>query len=195
MENNSKLIGPALILALILGAVVGYSIRPMIAPSKKIVQVEDSNRVNTLQNIQTNNKSISYDLTAKEALKIAIDEALVWSKDSYVSEINLSSKKFASDGKSNGWKFVFYSKEKKKTYEIVIKDGESRSGEEKDAPEALQTLKGELNDSSALAKVFFENNPVETGIISLKMIYDAQSKKFIWIIFSNKGSHVMDAEI
>lgn len=135
------------------------------------------------------------EIGAKEAFNVVLGEARGWAEDSYLSEINLASKKFSAGGVSGGWKITFYSKKKNKFYDIAIKDGESRGGEERLAEKAAQTLKGEMVDSSVLAKSFFAAYPADAEIISLKMYYDTASKKFLWTIFFPKGSHTIDAEI
>ncbi len=140
-------------------------------------------------------KPIKANLAAREALEIAKPIAFSWAEDAYLAEINLASGKFNAEGAGNGWKLIFYSAKKKKTYEITIKDGESRGGQERTADNPRQTLKGEMIDSSALAKSFFGLYPADTEIINLKMYYDAGSKKFLWTIFFSKGSHTIDAEM
>lgn len=138
---------------------------------------------------------IKMNIAAKEALAIAEPIASLWAEDAYLAEIDLVSGKFNANGSSNGWKIVFYSGKKNKTYEIIIKDGESRGGQERIADNRMQTLKGEMIDSAALARSFYGAYPADTEIIDLKMYYDPGSKKFLWTIFFPKGSHTIDAEI
>lgn len=183
----------ALILFLAAGLGVGYYLGVAQAPKSVSSGIESGNKTG---NIFAREK-IKTDLTANEAYKIAFQEAVQWSADTYLSGITLESKKFDIKGLSNGWSIVFYSKTKNKSYEILIKDGESRGGEEhaiadKKAP---QTLKGEMIDSSVLAKSFFGSYPADTDIFSLKMYYSESAKKFIWTIFFPKGSYTVDAEI
>lgn len=134
-------------------------------------------------------------ITAKEALSIAKPAVFLWAEDAYLAEIDLVSGKLKADGSGNGWKVIFYSEKKNKTYEIIIKDGESRGGQERIADSPMQTLKGEMADSAALAKSFYGAYPADTEIIGLKMYYDGGSKKFLWTIFFPKGSHTINAEI
>ena len=195
MEYNKTLSGLAIILAFLAGLALGYMLKPGPLSGTKTINLQNNAPSENNEGKVIERENIQADLTAKEALRLADQDALAWSEDSYLSEVTLFSKKFTAEGKSNGWKFVFYSEVKNMLYEVVVKDGESRGGEEKETAKALQTLKGELTDSSVLANVFFQGNPLETEIFSLKMSYDTQSKKFMWIIFSSKGSHSMDAEI
>lgn len=195
MEYNKQLFSFGIILAFLSGLILGYTLGSRSFFSPNVINIQNPTAVSEKdESSKTDRANLNFDFSAKEALKIADSEALNWAKDAYVYEIILVSKNFPENGKSNGWKFSYYSKEKGKTYEIIIKDGESRGGEEKASETDRQTLKGKLVDSPALAEIFFKNNPAGAEIISLKMSYDAQSKKFIWIIFSNKGSHVTDAE-
>lgn len=175
---------------LIAGAAIGYFIGLRQTADFKPTGINNqgSNNFVRLKNIKT-------DLTAKEALDVALSDSRAWPEDIYLSGIELNSKKFDEKGLSSGWKVMFYSKSKNKTYEVTIKDGESRGTIEKDAVTPLQTLKGEMIDSSSLAKVFFGSYPADTEIISLRMYYDESNKKFIWTIFFPKGSHTIDAEI
>lgn len=195
MEYNKNLLGLAIILAFLAGLALGYALRPeSISISKPI------NLQNDIPDAKNNGKlivreALQTDLTAGEALQVADRDALAWSKDSYISEISLFSKTFTNEGKSNGWEFIYYSETKNKLYEVVIKDGESRGGEEKEAVNALQTLKGKLVDSPFVAKIFFSNYPENTKITSLKMRYETGAKKFMWTIFFPKGNHTIDAEI
>lgn len=179
---------------LALGLIAGYSLGNIKSSVTKTIYV-NSPLNSCTSTFPANNNVIKTDLTAKEAFVQASSEAILWAKDAYISEINLSSQNFNSDGASNGWKITFYSKEKKRIYEILIKDGESRGGEEKDAAKSIQTLKGEMTDSAILAKSFFGLYPSGTEIISLKMYYDTSAKKFLWTVFFPKGSHTIDAEI
>lgn len=185
-----------LLLMLIIGLAGGYLLGISSSDTKTVfvercLENDSSNKNENSTDI--NNGEI--DLTAKEAIEIAIIEARSWSADAYLSEIVLSSKNFNINGLSNGWKTVFYSEEKNKVYEILIKDGESRGGKEREVEDSLQTLKGELVDSSILAKSFFSLYAENTEIISLKMYYDSNAQKFLWTIFYPKGSHTIDAEL
>ena len=180
-------------LAFIAGTFVGYTFsNNKIIDSKKI-NINTNNKINNSININ----SARTNLSAKEVLGIAYLEARTWSEDSYLSKIELASKQFDVNGLSNGWKIVFYSKTKNKLYEILIKDGESRTGEEKSLNDksSTQTLKGEMIDSSKIAELFYSSRPEGSDIISLTMYYDEGSKKFIWRIFFSGGSRSIDAEI
>lgn len=176
-------------LLLIIGLAFGYFFG--------LSQVLDLNpaAIDNPQGDRAKPKIVKTKLTAKEAYDAASLESRSLPEDAYLSGIELASKKLDEKGFSNGWKITFYSKSKNKTYEATIKDGESRGTTEKDATAPIQTLKGEIIDSSALAKSFFGAYPADTEIISLKMYYDVGSKKFLWTIFFPKGSHTIDAEI
>lgn len=184
----------SLVASLALGFMAGYFLRDSKSPTTKTVYVNIPSD-NTSSENKTVSRTVKTNISAKDALFLASSEAITWAKDAYLSEIDLSSKKFNSDGTSNGWKMTFYSKEKNKTYQILIKDGESRGGEEADATEPVQTLKGEMTDSTALAKNFFGSYPSDTEIINLKMYYDYGAKKFLWTIFFPKGNQTIDAEL
>jgi len=189
-SNKNLFIALSLILFLIIGAVAGYFMGINNAPSVKPIIIN-----NPIVDNSTKLKILKTEITAKEAYDIALSESRLWPEDAYLSGIELISKKFNEKGFSNGWKTMFYSKSKNKTYEVTIKDGESRGTIEKEALSPLQTLKGEMIDSAMLAKSFYGLYPADTEIISLKMYYDAGSKKFLWTIFFPKGSHTIDAEI
>lgn len=193
MFSKNLTIFLALILFLASGLGVGYYLGVSQAPKAVSTGVDSGNKIG----VTAAREKIKTDLTANEAYKIAFQEAGQWSADAYLSSITLESKKFDVKGISNGWDFIFYSKTKNKAYEILIKDGESREGEEKSTEDkkAPQTLKGDMVDSSILAKSFFGSYPADTEIISLKMYYDVGAKKFIWTIFFPRGSHTVDAEI
>lgn len=184
----------SIVASLSLGLIAGYFLRDSKSPITKTVYVNNSPNDTSSEN-KKESRTVKTNISAKEALLLASSEAITWAKDAYLSEINLSSQKFNSDGTSNGWKMTFYSKEKNKTYQILIKDGESRGGEEADTAEPVQTLKGEMKDSTALAKNFFSSYPSDTEIINLKMYYDYGAKKFLWTIFFPKGNQTIDAEI
>ncbi|MBU4338344.1 hypothetical protein KKB43_06250 [Patescibacteria group bacterium] len=189
-SNKNLFIALSLILFLIIGAVAGYFMGINNAPSVKPIIIN-----NPIVDNSTKLKTLKTEIIAKEAYDIALSESRLWPEDAYLSGIELISKKFNEKGFSNGWKTMFYSKSKNKTYEVTIKDGESRGTIEKEALSPLQTLKGEMIDSAMLAKSFYGLYPADTEIISLKMYYDAGSKKFLWTIFFPKGSHTIDAEI
>jgi len=184
----------ALLSVLILSLSIGYLLGSSKAPySKSLLSI--NNQTNTNNNVSANKTVDKTDLTAQEAIDIAYSDALLWADDAYLSGIKLDSKNFNESGNANGWIIEFYSKEKEKSFEIVTKDGESRGGEEKEVPSPLQTLKGEMIDSSELADSFYTSYPKNTKIIKLKMYYDSGAKKFIWTIFFDKGTHTIDAEI
>lgn len=175
---------------LIAGLAIGYFIGLGKIPELKPVVIDGSGADNLRKT-----KTPKTELTAGEAYDIAIKESRFWPEDAYLAGIELVSKKFDEKGLSGGWKVIFYSKSKNKTYEVMIKDGESRGTIEKEAPVSVQTLKGGMIDSAILAKSFYGSYPADTEIISLKMYYDAGAKKFIWTVFFPKGSHTVDAEI
>ncbi len=187
----------ALVLALILGLFFGYLIGA--STESKTITFNDCPASATIDNPAKiiTRKKIKTNLTAKEAADTVLQEALSWAEDSYIAEIILSSKQINAEGEANGWKIVYYSKEKNKLYEILIKDSESRGGEEKtlEGKNTQQTLKGEMIDSTILVKSFFGQNPKDTEITSLKMYYEPNSKKFLWTIFFPKGSYTINAEI
>lgn len=188
-SKNSAVIFSS-ILFLVAGLSIGYlyGLSQVTKPSSVIINNPGlSNSVKS--------KIIKTELTAKEARQVALADMRNLPDDAFLSGIELASKKFSESGSSSGWKFIFYSKTKNKTYEVLIKDGESRGAIEKDAAIPIQTLKGEMVDSSVLAKSFFGSYSADTEIISLKMYYDTGSKKFLWTIFFPKGSHTIDAEI
>lgn len=191
MFSKNLIIFISSVLFLIAGLGAGYYFG--VSTGSKKVDVGNNCLGKTAGGIERS--EIKTELTAREAYDMALSESRVWPKDTYLSGIELNSKRFDTSGLSNGWKVAFYSKEKNKTYEVTIKDGESRGTIEKDAAAPLQTLKGEMVDSSSLAKVFFGLYPADTEIISLRMYYDEGNKKFIWTIFFPKGSHTTDAEI
>ncbi|MDF1498115.1 MAG: hypothetical protein P1P85_02015 [Patescibacteria group bacterium] len=186
----------ALLTVLILGLSIGYLLGNSKAPySKSLLSINNQTNTNNNNNVSANKTVYKTDLTAQEAVDIAYSDALLWADDAYLSGIKLNSKNFNVNGNANGWIVEFYSKEKGKSFEIVTKDGESRGGEEKEVPSPLQTLKGEMIDSSKLANSFYSSYPENTEIIKLKMYYDSEAKKFIWTIFFDKGTHTIDAEI
>lgn len=180
--------------ALMIGIVLGYIIAGTKPPVTKIQYLNNTD-ANVTSNATIERKVENVNLTAKEALNLANLEAFLWADDAYLSEINLASKEFDSLGFSNGWKIIFYSEKNNKFYEILIKDGESRGGKEKDSTENIQTLKGEMIDSVKMAESFFSSHTDEKDIISLKMYYSDNAKKFIWTIFYSGGSHTIDAEL
>lgn len=184
----------SLLAALIIGIVSGYVIAGVKPPVTKI-QYLNSNDADVISNTTAKRKVENVNLTAKEAVDISYSEALLWAQDASLSKITLESKTFNPQGQSNGWKIIYYSKEKGSSYEIIIKDGESRGGEEKEVSKPLQTLKGEVIDSLKLAESFYASYPETTEIINLKMYFDNGSKKFIWTIFFTGGSHTIDAEL
>lgn len=188
--DNKSIAFLILAVSLSAGLIAGYSIGVSRLPVSQGIVCN-----NSLLNNTGKIKAANINITAKEAYNIALGDSRAWPEDIYLSGIELNSKKFDEKGLSNGWKIMFYSKSKNKTYEVTIKDGESRGTIEKDAAAPLQTLKGEMIDSSSLAKVFFGSYPADTEIISLRMYYDESNKKFIWTIFFPKGSHTIDAEI
>ena len=185
-----------LLLTLVIGLTSGYFLGINLSDTKTVFV--DRCLENNNSNESGGSASISagkINLTAKEAVEIAASEARSWSPDSYLSEIVLSSKSFGADGFSNGWKIIFYSEEKNKIYEILVKDGESRGGKEREVENSKQTLKGELINSPKLARSFFSLYAEDTEIINLKMYYDSNSQKFLWTIFYPEGSHTIDAEL
>lgn len=196
MKYNKNLSALAIVFAFLGGLALGYVLRTESIPVSKPLNLQnDETAAKKNSGGSIEREKAQTDLTANEALRLADQDALSWSKDSFISEISLFSKKFTAEGRSNGWKLVYYSKTKDKLYEVVIKDGESRGGEEKEVEKAPKTLKGELADSSLLAKTFFMNYPEDSEITGLKMYYDTGAKKFMWIIIFDKGSYALDAEI
>ncbi len=189
-SNKNLYIASLLILSLITGAAIGYFIGLNNAPSAKPIIINNPGVDNSAKL-----KTFKTELAAKEAYEVALSESRFWPEDSYLSGIELLSKKFDGKGLSSGWKVMFYSKTKNKIFEVTVKDGESRGTIEKNAAAPAQTLKGEMIDSSALAKSFFASYPADTEINSARMYYDAGAKKFLWTIFFPKGSHTIDAEI
>lgn len=195
MEYNKKALGIAIAIALFVGIVIGYMAGSSSTSTSKNVDIRDGSIATKNNDPSLQRENVQNLLSAEEAFALADQNALSWSKDAFVSEISLFSKEFTNEGKANGWKFVYYSKTKNKLYEVVIKDGESRGGEEKEAAKAPQTLKGQFVDSPIVAKTFFLNNPKNTEITSLRMYFDEGTKKFIWTIFFPRGNHTIDAEI
>jgi len=194
MSHNKVFILLSLVFTLLLGILIGYFLR-----GNKYFYTEPKQSVNQSANQPSrtaNSTTATRELTAKEAFNVASPEAKLWAGDAYLYQIELASKKFDSEGKSNGWKISFYSKTKDKIYNILVKDGESRGGSETEAADRknLRTLKGEMIDSPVLAKAFDTNHPEEMEIISLKMYYEASSQKFSWTVFFPKGSQTIDAE-
>lgn len=189
-SNKNLAVFLSSVLFLIAGLAIGYFIGLNRGSCLKPIVINNPGLTNP-----TKSKIIKTELTAKEAYDIALFESRLWPEDAYLSGIELISKKFDEKGLASGWKIMFYSKTKNKTFEVTIKDGESRGTIEKDSPAPLQTLKGEMTDSSSLAKLFFGLYPTDTEINSARMYYDASSKKFIWTIFFTGGSHTIDAEI
>jgi len=178
----------------IVGIVFGYVIAGNKPSGAKIQYVNNPN-ANTASNTTAERNIENINLTADEAVDISNLEALSWSEDASLSGINLESKIFNSQGQANSWKIIYYSKEKNASYEIIIKDGESRGGQEKESSSPLQTLKGEMIDSSKLAESFYASYAENNEIISLKMYYSEGAKKFRWTIFFTGGSHTIKAEI
>lgn len=176
--------------SLVLGLIIGYLIG-IGRLSNSQETIFNSLTLNNTGKTKVENSNV----TAKEAYNIALGESHLWPEDARLSEIELISKKFDEKGFSGGWKITFYSKLKKKIFEVTVKDGESRGTIEKDDAGPVQTLKGEMIDSSVLAKSFFGSYSADTEIISLKMYYDFGVKKFLWTIFFPKGSHTIDAEM
>jgi len=184
----------SLLMVLIIGLVLGY----FIASTKPVVTKTlylDNDTTETDSNLTIKRNIENVNLTANEAVDISYSEALSWAKDASLYEITLESKIFNSKGQTNAWKINYYSKEKMASYEIVIKDGESRGGQEKEISKQLQTLKGEMIDSSKLAESFYSSYKENNEVISLKMYYSENDKKFIWTIFFTGGSHTIKAEI
>ncbi len=185
----------SLIAILAAGLILGFFLGDARSPIAKTVYLNNPKSDCAGANLSfTNDRTVKADISANDAVTLASPEAILWAEDAYLSGIELSSRNFNAEGAGSGWKITFYSNEKKATYEILIKDGESRGGEEKDAPKAIQTLKGKLTDSTVLARSFFSSYPADTEIISLKMYYDGNAKKFLWTIFFPSGSHTIDAE-
>lgn len=188
MFSKNSTIFLIITLFLVFGLIIGYSV--------------GVNKVFKPQEVVFNNPAVgnktkvsNVNITAKQAYDIALSESRLWPEDAYLTEIELNSKKFDEKGLSSGWNVVFYSKLKNKIFEVMIKDGESRGTIGRDSTMPLQTLKGEMVDSAALAKSFFASYPPDTEIISMKMYYDKASKKFLWTVFFPKGSHTIDAEM
>lgn len=195
MEYNKKTLGIAITIALFAGIVIGYMAGSSSTSPSKNADTRDGSITTKNNDPSLQRENVQNLLSAEEAFTLADQNALSWSKDAYISEISLFSKEFTNEGKANGWKFVYYSKTKNKLYEVVIKDGESRGGEEKETAKAPQTLKGKFVDSPIVAKTFFSNNPKNSEITSLKMYFDEGTKKFIWTIFFPRGNHTIDAEM
>jgi hypothetical protein len=189
-SDKKTIVFLAIISSLVIGLIVGYSVGV-----SKVPELQEIVFDNPATGGNSNIKTVKTDITAKEAYTVALNESRLWPNDTYLSEINLISKKFDEKGLSNGWKVMFYSKSEKKIFEVTIKDGESRGTIVRDASSPVQTLKGELTDSPSLAKIFFSDHPADTEIISLRMYYDESMKKFIWTIFFPKGSQTIDAEL
>jgi len=185
----------SLLTLLVVGFLSGYFLGNKKLPVTKTLYVNNPSNSNELENITMKITSEETGTTAKEALDLANPEAFLWADDAHLSEINLASKEFDSMGFSSGWKIIFYSEKNNKFYEILIKDGESRGGKEKDSTGNVQTLKGEMIDSVKMAESFFSAHTDEKDIISLKMYYSDNAKKFIWTIFYSGGSHTIDAEL
>jgi hypothetical protein len=183
-----------LLTTLIIGIILGYIIAGAKPPVTK-TQYVDKPGADIASNITAKRKIENANLTANEAVNISYSDATAWSENASLSEITLESKIFNSQGQSNSWKITYYSKEKKSSYEILIKDGESRGGQEKETSNPLQTMKGEMIDSSKLAESFYASYPENSEIISLKMYYSENDKKFVWTIFFAGGSHTIKAEI
>lgn len=188
--NETNKISIAVLFSLAIGLIIGYSLGV-----KKIPHLQEIVFSNPAAD--TNKpKPENINLSAKEAYDLAWKESRLWPDDTQLTSIELISKNFSNNGLSNGWKVTFYSKLKEKSFEVTIRDGESRGTIEKDSSVVAQTLKGDFIDSSVLAKSFFGAYPdSKNDIISLKMYYDAGSKKFLWTIFFPKGSHTIDAEM
>lgn len=193
-EINKTNFALSLLGALIIGIVFGYVAAGSKPPATKIQYVNNSN-ADSASNTAAKRTVENIQLTAKEAVDISYSEALAWAKDASLSEIALESKNLSSLGQANSWKIIYYSKEKGASYEILIKDGESRGGQEKEASKPLQTLKGEMIDSLKLAESFYASYSKDSKIISLKMYYSENGKKFVWTIFFIGGSHTINAEI
>jgi hypothetical protein len=191
--NQTKFI-LSLVLVLIIGVLLGYIIagaKPPVINTQYINKPNNDTALGAIIKREVEN----INLTANKAVDVSYSEAIVWAQDASLSGIILESKIFNSQGQANGWKIIYYSKEKDLSYEIIIKDGESRGGEEKKVASPLQTLKGEMIDSSKLAESFYASYPQDSEIINLKMYYSKNDKKFIWTIFFTGGSHTIKAEM
>jgi len=185
----------SLLALLAIGFFLGYLLGSKKSPATKTLYVDNLSNNNNSENAIAKVIPEEIKITAKEAFNLASMEAFLWSDDIYLSEINLASTEFDTEGLSNGWKIIFYSEKNNKFYEILIKDGESRGGKEKEAGGNVQTLKGEMVDSVEMAKSFFSSHTSEEDIISLRMYYSGNAKKFIWTIFYSGGSHTINAEL
>ena len=185
----------SLLIVLITGFVLGYLLGNTKLPITKTLYVDNLSNNNGSENTISEITSKEIKITAKEAFSLASAEAFLWADDANLSKIDLVSKEFDIEGLSNGWKVIFYSEKNKKFYEVLIKDGESRGGEEKDSENNTQTLKGEMVDSVKMAESFFSSHTSEEDIVNLKMYYSAGAKKFIWTMFYSGGSHTIDAEL
>jgi hypothetical protein len=182
------------LITLIIGMFLGYIIASSNSPAAKI-QYINKPAAETASSTTTKRTVENINLTANEAVDVSFFEAISWAEDASLSEIDMESKIFSSQGQANSWKIIYYSKEKNASYEIIIKDGESRGGQEKEVTNPLQTLKGEMIDSSKLAKSFYTLYPQDSEIINIKMYYSENDKKFVWTIFFVGGSHTIKAEI
>jgi len=195
MEYNKNVLSIAFVFVFSAGLAIGYVIGSNALPVSNNAYVKNNDFASKKPVESAKRNIVQNDLSAKDALQLADQEALAWANDSYISEISLYSKNLSKEGKANGWQFVFYSKARNKLFEIIIKDGESRGGKEKETSSEPRTLKGELIDSTLLAKAFFDTYPADTEIISLKMYYEPDAKKFLWTIYFPQGNHTIDAEI
>lgn len=180
-------------LTLIIGIFLGYTFANT---KNKITKTQNiNNSVYQNQDKIIERKIENLNITAKEAINISYVEALKWSENASLSKIIMESKIITKEGTANDWKIIYYSKEKTAIYEITIKNGIIRGDGEEKSSEELQTLTGEIIDSTKLAESFYTSYPENSEIINLKMYYDKISKKFIWTIFFTGGSHTIKAEL
>ncbi|MBW6441174.1 hypothetical protein K0B03_04075 [Patescibacteria group bacterium] len=184
----------SLLIILLIGLILGYIIASTKSAVIKTVYLNNNEtKTNTNQNLTR--KIEKNNLTANQAVDVSNSDALLWAEDATLAGILLESETFDSEGKSNGWTINYYSKSKGMSYFVTVKNGESRGGEEKTVATPLQTLKGEMIDSSKLAESFYSSYPQDSEIISLKMYYSEGAKKFRWTLFFTGGSHTINAEI
>jgi len=138
---------------------------------------------------------ITPDSTAKEAYDLSFTKARVWSADAELQRITSKVSEVNKEGKATCWGLTFYSKNKDKSYEIYVKDGEIRSAEE-DKPIIKDMLKGEWKNSAEVYKSVESvvGEKKDFKIESMDLSFDSNAKKWLWTISYNKGGMTVNAE-
>ncbi|MBI2450976.1 MAG: hypothetical protein HYV52_01390 [Parcubacteria group bacterium] len=133
-------------------------------------------------------------LLADEAFRLALPAAIIWQKDATLALITLDSREIAKDGRASGWNVVFYSPSAKKSYAVLVKNGEIRDASEKKDTFA-QVFKGVLINSDAVAAGLYQSAGGAPSLLSeFKFYYAKEAKKWVWTAFYQGGSFTMQGE-